>query len=223
MRNAGYSKNFQNTILQGNCLQTIQQQTSSSFREKGSKFIGYLFPAEDLHKFEAKLEEIQSHYPDATHHCYAYRLDPNKIKEFAQDDGEPSGTAGLPILNQLKSCEIVNAGLVVVRYYGGTNLGTSGLIQAYGHSAEVCIGKADLHTVIPTRKIRLDYAYQQQNEIDQLKSSFNLIELEAEYMAEVTLTLACPLPRAEDLMARLQRMEHLGISYEDLGKDFVID
>ncbi|MDZ7681438.1 MAG: YigZ family protein [Fodinibius sp.] len=81
-------------------MKTVQQHYQSSFREKGSKFIGFLLPTSSKEDFENKLADIQSEYPDATHHCYAWRIDPTKIEEFTQDDGEPSGTAGLPILNK---------------------------------------------------------------------------------------------------------------------------
>jgi uncharacterized YigZ family protein len=152
-------------------LKTVKKSYQETFREKGSKFIGYLFSVSSKEEFEKQLKEIVSEYPDATHHCYAWRINPNKIKEFAQDDGEPSGTAGLPILNRLKSFEIVNCGCVVVRYYGGTNLGRSGLIQAYGQTAELCLQKASLQTLIPTQNFEIIFPYAQQTHIDQLKKT----------------------------------------------------
>ncbi|MFH5831575.1 IMPACT family protein [Halalkalibaculum sp. DA3122] len=203
-------------------MKTVAKQTTASFREKGSKFIGHLFPSETKDEFSRQLSGITSRYPDATHHCYAYRVDPTDPQEFAQDDGEPRGTAGLPILNQLKSAELVNAGLVVVRYYGGTNLGTSGLIEAYGHTARCCAEKADLFTLIPTLNIELRYPYHRQNEIDQLASSFDLTELDATYLAAVTLVLASPLDKSDQLTRKLDKMVHLEIQYEILGESFVI-
>ncbi len=203
-------------------MQTVTEQISETFRDKESKFIGFLFPTTNKNEFEAKLEQIRSQYPDATHHCYAWRVNPTDLQEFAQDDGEPSGTAGLPILNQLKSGNLVNSAVVVVRYHGGTNLGKSGLIQAYGHTASLCIEKATLSPVIRTHKFELNYPYDKQNEIDKLKSTFQLVELDAEYLADVTLTLACRLTEAMNLQARLDRLQHLNITYKDLGKGFIV-
>lgn len=202
-------------------MKTVRKQTNVSLREKGSKFIGFLFQAGSTGEFEELLGRIESKYPDATHHCYAYRIDPVDLSEFAQDDGEPGGTAGLPILNRLKSHDIVNAGLVVVRYYGGTNLGKSGLIRMYGETAERCLEKAEFSEITQTLNLRIIYPYNRQNQIDRLRSDFGLIELDSEYLEEVTLRLACPIENAEQLKAALDRMEHLEIRYEILGKNFI--
>jgi len=202
-------------------LRTIKNITTESFRDRGSKFLGYLFPAGSVKEFEKELNKIKSKYPDATHHCYAWRINPNKIEEFTQDDGEPSGSAGLPILNQLKSFELLNCGCVVVRYFGGTKLGKSGLIQAYGHTARLCADKAELLTIIPTDNFKIVYPYNQQNQIDQLKNSFDLKELQSEYLEKVTLELACRTEQTDDFSAQLQKLEHYGIESEQKDSGFV--
>lgn len=204
-------------------LKTTSSKPTVSYRDKGSKFIGYLFPARSVEVFQGQLDQIKAKYPDATHHCYAYRIDPTNVQEFAQDDGEPSGTAGLPILNQLKSFEIVNAGLVVVRYYGGTKLGKSGLIEAYGYTAKRCLEQGRLKKIIPTVNFDITYPYNRQNEIDKLKATFNLMELDASYLADVTLTLACPLSNAKQLVDQLGKLEYLSIQYDKLGNSFVVE
>jgi len=202
-------------------LKTVKETTAEKFRDRGSKFIGYLFPAGSVEQFEKELNRIKSKFPDATHHCYAWRINPNAIEEFAQDDGEPSGTAGLPILNQLKSFELVNCGCVVIRYFGGTKLGKSGLIQAYGNTTKLCIDQVTLLTIIPTINFRIIYPYNQQNQIDQLKNHFDLKELEAEYLEEVTLELACRAEQANEFTAQLGKLEHHGIKSEQTGLGFV--
>lgn len=202
-------------------MNTIKAATSSNYREKGSKFIGYLFPVSSTDEFEEELNKVKSKYPDATHHCYAWRINPNKIEEFAQDDGEPSGTAGLPILNQLKSFETVNCGCIVVRYYGGTNLGKSGLIQAYSYTAKLCFEEALLIRLIPTQNFRIQYPYSQQNQIDQLKNKFNLKEIEAEYLENITLDLACHAKQADEFLTALEALQHHGIEVEEKGGGFV--
>lgn len=202
-------------------MKTINRSTTSSFREKGSKFIGYLFFVASTDDFDTKLAEIKSKYPDATHHCYAWRINPNDIQEFAQDDGEPGGTAGLPILNQLKSFEAINCACIVVRYYGGTKLGKSGLIQAYGLAAERCLENADLRTLIPTKNLTISYPYSQQKIIDQLKNSFDLKELDSRYTENVSLKLACRSTQADDFISALEKYEHLDISWELNGEGYV--
>lgn len=202
-------------------MHTITEQIQHSFREKGSKFIGHLFPVTSKKDFESKLNNLKSTYPDATHHCYAWRINPSQIEEFSQDDGEPTGTAGKPILNKLKSFEMVNCSCVVVRYYGGTKLGTSGLIQAYGKSAELCLEKAKHRTIIPTKNIVITYPYQQQKEIDQLKNKFDLKEIEAHYTDNVRLIMACRANQADAFEQALQKLEHKGLSMTKKGSGYV--
>lgn len=199
-------------------MKKISQPIQTSFREKGSKFISYLFPAESPDEFNEKLEKLKSNYPDATHHCYAWRIFPNRIEEFAQDDGEPSGSAGLPILNQLKSYEVVNAAVVVVRYYGGTKLGKSGLINAYGAAAQQCLNQVNLLPIRLIQKVQITYPYSEQNSIEKLVHQFDLQELNATYREVVTLLAGCPLQNHISLKKHLVQLEHRNIKAQFLGK-----
>lgn len=183
--------------------------------------MGFLFPVSNQRDFNEQLAELKSAHPDATHHCYAWRIHPHKIEEFAQDDGEPSGTAGLPILNQLKSYEVVNAALVVVRYYGGTKLGKSGLIEAYRRCAEQCLGPADLHPIQLIWEVRIEYPYDKQNTIETLSHQFGLQELDARYTERVSLTVACPLKHHAALKQKLQQLEHQNIESTFLDKSYL--
>ncbi|MTI88168.1 MAG: YigZ family protein [Balneolaceae bacterium] len=183
--------------------------------------MGYLFPCRSEDEFSAELAQLKSKYPDATHHCYGWRLNPAQIREFSTDDGEPSGTAGLPILNQLKSFEVVNAGIIVVRYYGGTKLGKPGLIEAYGGSARLCLEKARLFSIVSVHEFEICYPYSRENQISKLKNDFGLQVVASEYMEDVTLKVACPADKAERFEQQLQKLEHLKITFEKLGKSFV--
>lgn len=203
-------------------MQTIKNTVTSSFREKGSKFIGYLFSAPSPEEFDTQLRKIKTEFPDATHHCYAWRMHPHNLTEFSQDDGEPSGTAGLPILNRLKSYEAVNTACVIVRYYGGTKLGKTGLIQAYGGAADECLRQAEFVTMVPIQKFQISYPYNQQKQIDQLKNSFDLKETKSTYGADITLTLACRISRAEEFERYLQKLDHLGIKSDKEETGFLI-
>jgi uncharacterized YigZ family protein len=121
---------------------TILNKSTAEFKDRGSKFISYCNSIASIDEAKLFLKEIKLLHPKATHHCYAYRLGLNKDIFRAVDDGEPSGSAGKPILNAIDSEEITNTIVVVVRYYGGTLLGVPGLINAYRLSAKNCLENA---------------------------------------------------------------------------------
>lgn len=202
---------------------TPSNPVSATYRVKGSKFIGYMKPVACLPDFEEQLAEIRGEHPSATHHCYAYRIDPVKSQEFDQDDGEPGGTAGKPILNKMRLAQLINAVLIVVRYFGGTELGTSGLIQAYGHTAALCIDAASLLEIRLTHNFRITYSYSEQNIIEKLKHRWNLAEIDSSYREEVTLTLGCAPEWVDQFTSELkQHAARRNLKYASLGKDFVV-
>jgi len=128
---------------------TIQKNCEGLYKEKGSKFISYAFPVSNESEIKKIISGLKKEHHSARHWCYAYRLGADKKIFRANDDGEPSGTAGKPILNQLISADLTDALIVVVRYFGGTLLGTSGLITAYKSAA----ADALLHAAIITKYI----------------------------------------------------------------------
>lgn len=202
-------------------MKTIRKSASTSFRERGSKFIGCLFPIDSEDDFHEELDDLKSKYPDATHHCYGWRVNPSQPKEFCSDDGEPSGTAGLPILNQLKSFDVVNAGIVVVRYYGGTKLGKSGLIEAYGRSAQLCLESASLISIKPVQLFEIRYPYPGENTINKLINDYDLKVMKSEYLEHVMLKVACPKATAKYFEKELAGLEHLKITFEKLKESFI--
>jgi len=203
-------------------LYTVTKLFKSDYRVKGSKFLGYLHPAESKAEADDFLETVKNEHPTATHHCYAWRINPNKIEEFDQDDGEPGGTAGLPILNALKSANLINCIAVSVRYYGGTKLGKSGLIDAYGESARLCIERARLKEVVPIQTYRIVYQYTHQGIIDKLKNDFTMIELNSEYMENVSLKIGIPKTEAERFEGQLGSHHHLFDDFEECGESYHI-
>jgi uncharacterized YigZ family protein len=118
---------------------TIEKEAVAEYKDRGSKFLAYAFPIEATDAFKARLKALKEEHPKAAHHCFAYRLGMDKNNYRASDDGEPSGTAGKPILGQIDSKELTNLVVVVVRYFGGTLLGVPGLIQAYRTSASLVL------------------------------------------------------------------------------------
>lgn len=142
-------------------------------KEKGSKFIGFAFPVTDEAELKRALEKIRTEHPKATHHCYAFRMGINGENYRANDDGEPSGSAGLPIFNQLLANDITNVLVIVVRYYGGTKLGVSGLVKAYKESAKITLEEARIIIKELETEIEIRFNFNQQNTIFTLLSKFD--------------------------------------------------
>jgi len=140
--------------------QTILEPASGAFRDRGSKFLAYAFRVHTEEEWQARLEEVRKEHPKARHHCYAFRLGLDGNNFRANDDGEPGGTAGRPILGQIDSFGLTNIIVIVVRYFGGTLLGTSGLINAYRESTADALAKAQIieRTVEDVYRITFDYA-----------------------------------------------------------------
>jgi uncharacterized YigZ family protein len=137
----------------------ISGMASGEFRDRGSKFIAYAYPAYTEKEWKAALEEVRKLHPKARHHCYAYRLGLDQNNFRANDDGEPSGTAGRPILGQIDSFGLTYVIVIVIRYFGGTLLGTSGLINAYRESTAAALQEANIieRTVEEIYRLSFDY------------------------------------------------------------------
>ena len=143
---------------------TIKGEASSLLKEKGSKFIGYASPLQDEPEAKMTLDRIKRKYHDATHNCWAYRVGGGvgvgeKIKGLSSDDGEPSGSAGAPMLSVIAGAELTNLIVIVTRYFGGTKLGVGGLIRAYGGCVKLLIDKATIieQTIRKDVKLLIDY------------------------------------------------------------------
>ena len=119
--------------------QTIDREGQAEYKDRGSRFLAIVFPMETVEHFKIKLDEIKKEHPKAVHHCFAYRLGIDGKTFRANDDGEPAGSAGKPILGQIDSKGLTNIGVVVVRYFGGTLLGVPGLINAYKTSTVLAL------------------------------------------------------------------------------------
>jgi len=126
-------------MLQAEYYQTIERESMAEYKDRGSKFLGYAFPIKEVGEFKKRLLDLKKEHPKAVHHCFAYRLgiSGNDFRSF--DDGEPSGSAGKPILGQIDSKELTNTAIVIVRYFGGTLLGVPGLINAYKTASSLAL------------------------------------------------------------------------------------
>lgn len=147
--------------FQGDVYKTLEKASEGLFKEKGSKFLAFAHPVETLEMVKELLDGYRKTYYDARHVCYAYSLGTETAETRANDDGEPSGTAGRPILGEIQSVGLTNVLVVVVRYFGGILLGTGGLVQAYKAAAADALSQATVveRTVDVTFGIRFEYPF----------------------------------------------------------------
>lgn len=160
---------------------TIAATSSGEYKEKGSKFIGLAFEVEDEEEIKYHLEELKKEHFKARHHCYGWRLGLGKDSYRANDDGEPSSTAGRPILGQIDSFGLTNLLIVVVRYYGGTKLGTSGLKNAYKTAAREALATATIEERIIKTKFLLTIDYPQLSDVMNFLNQENIEIMNSEY------------------------------------------
>lgn len=166
---------------------TVKKDAVSEFYEKRSRFIGHVFFVTTEEEAEEKIKLIKSKYPDATHNCFAYSLRQFSRRRFS-DDGEPQGTAGLPILTAIDNNGLVDCCVVVTRYFGGTLLGAGGLVRAYTRSAVSAIEEAGLAKIVPVVTFSTEFSYDRLGRIKTLLSKTEASEIREEYGENITLT-----------------------------------
>jgi len=184
-------------------------------KEKGSKFIGFAFPVNNENELKNALEKIRNEHPKATHHCYAFRMGINGENYRANDDGEPSGSAGLPIYNQLLAHEITNVLVISVRYYGGTKLGVSGLVKAYKESAKITLEESHIITKELETEIEIRFNFNQQNIIFTLLSKFDAKVLNFDADENCILTASLTTAHKENISEKLSEMQHISFEFKN--------
>lgn len=144
---------------------TIEKKSEGIFKDRGSKFIAYIYPVKQEQDVKLFLSELKKEHHGARHHCYAYRLGADKLNYRTNDDGEPSGTAGKPIFGQIQSNDLTDILIVVVRYFGGTLLGTGGLINAYRNAAAEAIKNNKIIEKFVSYRYSLTFDFANMNDI----------------------------------------------------------
>lgn len=183
---------------------TVRAYTRTEMKEKGSRFIGHIFPAPSREKAEQYIASIRKEYYDATHNCSAYRLGfGDQALFYYDDDGEPAGTAGRPMYQALTSAGLTNTLILVTRYFGGTKLGTGGLARAYGSTASLTIRQAEIIEKIRTDTIRLQTSYQDISGVMRTIELFHASILEQEYGEGILLTVAVRMSQADEFRQNL--------------------
>ncbi len=163
----------------------ITQNAESSLREKGSRFLAYSYHVVDESDVKKCLLDLKQKYPDATHHCYAFVLGQASQAQRANDDGEPSNSAGRPILRAILSKQLTNVLVVVVRYFGGTMLGIPGLIEAYGTSSKMVLEQSGIIEKFMEEKFSVTAEFQHEQEIHRLLNPFQIRIVNREYTHKV--------------------------------------
>ena len=182
---------------------TIEKEAAAEFKDRGSKFIAYAFPVEKVEDFKKRMEELKKEHPKAVHHCFAYRigLDGNTFR--VSDDGEPSGSAGRPILGQLDSKQLTNTAIIVVRYFGGTLLGVPGLINAYKTSAALALQLTPIVQKPVEINYRLEFDYTRMNDVMMIVKQTSCRVLSQEMQLFCQLKVGIPKNRLEEVLYKL--------------------
>ncbi len=191
-------------ILDTSSYYTIEKPSVAEFKDRGSKFIAYAFPIADAGEFKEKLAALKKEHPKAVHHCFAYRLGLDGMNFRVSDDGEPSGTAGRPILGQIDSKQITNVLIVVVRYFGGTLLGVPGLINAYKSSAALSLQLTAIVQKPVLVNYRLQYDHTQTHEVMKVVKQFNCVVLKQETQLFCMLETGVPKDRLNEVLFRIK-------------------
>lgn len=190
-------------------FRTIQANSESLYKESGSKFLGFAYPVVTEDEIRLKIEALRKKYFDATHHCFAWVLGADKARFRAVDDGEPNHSAGDPILGQIRSKELTNVLVVVVRYYGGTKLGVGGLIQAYKLAAEDALNHAIIIEEDVTEIFLIRFPYDETSEVMRLVKEFDIKILEEEYLEDCLLELEVKLSSKGSLITKIELLQAL--------------
>ena len=175
-------------------------------KEKGSKFIGFAFPINNEKELKTALDNLREKHPKATHHCYAFRIGLNGENYRANDDGEPSGSAGLPIYNQLLAHNLTNILVVIIRYYGGTKLGVSGLVKAYKESTKYTLEHAEIITKELETELEIEFKFSQQNVIFSLLNKYDAKVLHFDAQENCKITAQLKLSEKEKISEQLSEM-----------------
>lgn len=190
---------------------TIEKPSVAEYKDRGSKFIAYAFPIADVNEFKEKLAAKKKEHPKATHHCFAYRLGLDGNNFRVSDDGEPSGSAGRPILGQIDSKQLTNVLIIVVRYFGGTLLGVPGLINAYKSAAALALQVTAIVQKPVLINYRLQFDYTQMNEVMKLVKQFHCAVLKQETQLFCSLEIGVPKNRIEEVMNKLKDLRAVEI------------
>jgi uncharacterized YigZ family protein len=186
---------------------TINQASLAEFKDRGSRFLAYAYPLQTIEEFKKYLQQLKKEHPKAVHHCFAYRigLDGNNFR--SSDDGEPSGTAGKPILGQIDSKELTNVVVIVARYFGGTLLGVPGLINAYKTAAAMALQLTPIIRKPVEVNYQLQFDYTQMNDVMLLVKKYNCTVIEQEAQLFCKMKIGIPVNRLKEFLYKANEIK----------------
>lgn len=187
-------------------FRTLARTSERLYKEKGSKFIARAYPVKDEEEVKQVLEVLHKEFFDARHHCYAWILGPEAKHYRANDAGEPNHSAGDPILGQIRSLQLTNTLVVVVRYFGGTKLGVGGLIQAYRAAAADALAANEVVEEIVQERLCLQYGYEQTNEVMRLVSELEMQIEDQQFTTNCFMQAAVRRSRYQEALEKAQQL-----------------
>jgi uncharacterized YigZ family protein len=190
---------------------TIEQPSMAEFKDRGSKFLAYAYPAKDIDTCKKLLAQLKKEHGKAVHHCLAFRLGVDGSTFRVSDDGEPAGSAGRPILGQIDSKGLTNVFVVVVRYFGGTLLGIPGLINAYKTATALALQLSPIIKKPIEIPYELNFDYHQMNEVMMLVKQYNCSVVEQTAQLFIQLHIGIPKNRLDEVLEKLGTLRDVTI------------
>lgn len=191
---------------------TIEQEGTAEYKDRGSRFIGYAFPIKGADDFKDRLRNIKQQHPKANHYCFAYRLGTDGLQFRSSDAGEPSGSAGKPILGQIDRVGVTDVLVVVVRYFGGTLLGIPGLINAYKTTAALALQMSPLITKNMEKKYRVSFDYTRMNDVRQMIRQYHCTILKEEMQLFCMMEIGIPLQHLDAFLSVAKEIPQLDLT-----------
>lgn len=191
---------------------TIEKPSLAEYKDRGSKFLAYAFPIATVEDFKKRLKELKEEHPKAAHHCFAYRIGTDGTHFRSSDDGEPAGSAGKPILNQIDSKRVTDAAVVVVRYFGGTLLGVPGLIAAYKTAASFALQLTPIVQKPVLVQYALQFDYTLMNEVMTVVKRFNCAILQNEMQLFCRMVISIPKEQLELCIEKLNDVQGVEVT-----------
>ena len=199
---------------------SIKASSEGVYKEKGSKFLAYLSPVSSLEDVQQRLEEIAALHPKSRHVCYAYRLGIDGEPYRYNDDGEPSGTAGRPIYNEMLSRQVSDVLCAVVRYFGGTKLGVPGLIKAYKESTIDAFTSTEVYTITLKKEVSISYAIEDMGKVYDILKSRGYDNIKSLFDPTPSILISVPLNQLTTIRAQILA-DYYGYQLDDIKEDFV--
>ncbi|HEX3025475.1 MAG TPA: YigZ family protein [Chitinophagaceae bacterium] len=194
------------TKIEEDFYYTIEQSSVAEFKDRGSKFIAFAYPVSSAEESKSYLQLLKKEHSKAVHHCFAYRIGTDGNNFRVSDDGEPSGSAGKPILNQIDSKQLTNIAVIVVRYFGGTLLGVPGLINAYKTATALALQLVPIVQKQIGINYELQFDYTKMNEVMTIVKQFNCSIIHQEMQLFCLLKIGIPKARLEEVLYKIKEL-----------------